>query len=48
MNLLQRLVTGSLLIALVIGVLFHAPLWMFGLVATLFTGLALNEFFTLV
>ncbi len=48
MNLLQRILTGSLLILLVAWVLFAGPLWLFGLVATAFTGLALNEFFAMV
>ncbi len=48
MNLLQRSLTGSLLILLVAWILFAGPLWLFGLVATVFTGLALNEFFALV
>ncbi len=47
-NLLLRLITGSLLIALVIGVLFFAPLWVFALVTIGFIGFALNEFFSLV
>ena len=32
MNLLRRLITGSLLILLVVGVLYAAPLWVFALV----------------
>ncbi len=48
MNVLQRLITGSALIALIIWVLFFAPLWVFGLVTISFTGLALHEFFGLV
>lgn len=48
MNLLQRLITGSLLIALVVGVLFAAPLWVFALVTIAFILMGLNEFFTLV
>lgn len=48
MNVLQRVLTGFLLILLVAWVLFAGPLWLFGAVATVFTGLALNEFFALV
>ncbi len=47
-NLLLRLITGMALIALVIGVLFFAPLWVFGLVTIGFILVALNEFFALV
>lgn len=47
-NLLPRLLTGSALIALVAGVLFKAPPWIFSLVTTAFIGLGLNEFFALV
>jgi len=46
-NLIRRLVTGSFLIAFVTGVLFYAPLWLFGVVTAAFTGLALNEFFVM-
>lgn len=48
MSLIQRLITGSLLIGLVVGVLFAAPLWVFALVTILFILLGLNEFFALV
>ena len=47
-NLALRLATGSMLIALVIGVLFFAPLWAFALVTVGFIAAALNEFFALV
>ena len=47
-NLLPRLITGAVLVGLVIGVLFFAPLWVFGLVTIGFILLALNEFFALV
>ncbi|MDO8729725.1 MAG: phosphatidate cytidylyltransferase [Candidatus Omnitrophota bacterium] len=47
-TLLPRLLTGSALIALVAGVLFKAPAWIFSLVTTVFIGLGLNEFFSLV
>ncbi len=47
-NILLRLMTGAALIAMIIGVLFFAPLWVFGLVTVTFTGLALNEFFAMV
>ncbi|MBI3318872.1 MAG: phosphatidate cytidylyltransferase [Candidatus Omnitrophica bacterium] len=47
-NLTLRLITGSLLIALVGWVLFKAPLWLFALVTISFIGIALNEFFALV
>ena len=47
-NLLPRLLTGSVLIAVVCWVLFKAPLWVFAVVTTAFIGLGLNEFFTLV
>ena len=47
-NLTLRLITGSLLIALVVWVLFWAPLWIFALVTVVFIGIALNEFFALV
>lgn len=47
-NLLPRLLTGSALIALVVWVLFKAPLGVFSLVTTAFIGLGLNEFFSLV
>ena len=48
MNVFQRLATGGALIALIVWVLFVAPLWVFGLVVIGFTGLALHEFFGLV
>ncbi len=48
MNVLQRLATGGALIALIVWVLFVAPLWVFGFVVIVFTGLALNEFFRMV
>ncbi len=47
-NLLLRLVTGAVLIAIIIGVLFFAPLWVFALVTIGFIAAALNEFFNLV
>ena len=47
-NILLRLITGAILIAIVALVLFAAPLWVFGLVTIAFIGLALNEFFGLV
>ena len=47
-NLLRRLLTGAALIVLVIGVLFFAPLWVFGLVTIACILAALNEFFVLV
>ena len=47
-NLLRRLVTGGLLIALIVGVLFKGPLWLFGLITVSFILLGLNEFFALV
>lgn len=47
-NLIPRLITSAILIALVIGVVFFSPVWVFTLVTTVFIGLALNEFFTLV
>jgi len=47
-NLGPRLLTGSVLIALVSWVLFRAPLWVFALVTIAFIGLGLNEFFGLV
>ena len=43
-----RLLTGALLIALVIVVLFASPLWLFALVTIGFIGVGLNEFFALV
>ena len=43
-----RVGTGSFLILFVAWVLFKAPVWIFGTVATAFIGLALNEFFELV
>lgn len=48
MNLTRRLITGFLLILLVTWVLFAAPLWVFAVVTTAFTGLGLSEFFALV
>ncbi|MBI3323408.1 MAG: phosphatidate cytidylyltransferase [Candidatus Omnitrophica bacterium] len=48
MNLLLRIATGSALIALVVTVLFAAPLWVFALVTIAFILLGLNEFFALV
>lgn len=47
-NILPRLLTGSLLIALVAWVLFWAPYLVFSAVAIAFVGLGLNEFFALV
>lgn len=47
-NVILRIVTGLALIALVAGVLFFAPVWVFALVTMAFIGLALNEFFALV
>ena len=47
-NILPRLITGSILIALVAWVLFWAPYAVFSLVAITFVGLGLNEFFSLV
>ncbi len=47
-NLARRLLTGTALIGIVVGVLFFAPLWVFGLVTTAFILTALNEFFVLV
>ncbi len=47
-NVILRIITGSALIALVAGVLFFAPVWIFALVTMAFIGLALNEFFALV
>ncbi len=46
-NLILRLITGAALVAVVVGVLFFAPLWVFALVTIAFIGLALNEFFSL-
>ncbi|MCM8794716.1 MAG: phosphatidate cytidylyltransferase [Candidatus Omnitrophica bacterium] len=46
-NIFFRLITGSLLIGMIIGVLFFCPLWMFGLVTMFFTGAGLYEFFQL-
>ncbi len=43
-----RLVTGTVLIGLIIGVLFFAPLWVFALVTIAFILLGLREFFDLV
>ncbi len=48
MNLVPRLTTGTLLIALVAGVLFAAPLWVFAAVTIAFILGGLNEFFALV
>jgi CDP-diglyceride synthetase len=47
-SVFNRLVTGSALVVFVSWVLFAAPLWVFALITVLFTGLGLNEFFTLV
>ncbi len=47
-NLALRLVTGSVLIGVVVGVLFFAPLWVFALVTVAFIAAALNEFYALV
>lgn len=47
-NLVLRLATGAALIAVIIGVLFFAPLWVFALVTIGFIAAALNEFFNLV
>ena len=47
-NLGLRIITGSILIALVAWVLFKAPLWVFALVTIAFVGVGLNEFFSLV
>ena len=47
-NLILRFMTGSGLVALIVWVLFFSPVWVFSLVAIVFTGLALNEFFALV
>jgi len=48
MNLPQRLLSSAVLIALVVGALFFAPLWVFALVLSGFIALALYEFFTMV
>ena len=47
-NLPYRLMTGSILIALIVWVLFWAPRWVFAAVTMAFIGLGLNEFFALV
>lgn len=47
-NLLQRVITGTVLVAAIAWVLFGAPLWVFALVTIVFIGLGLNEFFALV
>ena len=47
-NLWWRLVSSSILIALILWTLFSAPLWMFALVVIAFIALGLYEFFTMV
>ena len=47
-SLAPRLLTGSVLIAFIVWVLFRAPHWVFAAVTIAFIGLGLNEFFALV
>lgn len=47
-NLVQRLSSSSVLIAVVLTTLFWFPLWAFAVVVTLFIAMALHEFFTMV
>ncbi len=48
LNLVQRLVSSTLLVGLVVSTLFWWPLWTFPVVMCLFVTLALYEFFTMV
>ncbi|MBI3320057.1 MAG: phosphatidate cytidylyltransferase, partial [Candidatus Omnitrophica bacterium] len=47
-NLLQRLMSSAVLIALVLATLMLFPLWTFALVVTAFVAVALYEFFTMI
>lgn len=47
-NLVQRLSSSFVLVTVVLVTLFWLPLWAFAIVVTLFIGIALHEFFTIV